>query len=284
MHFEPSDHLQHLYKDAQRYEDAEDHYNAVKLYKRIIKDAPEWVTPFTRLGHIYKYRQEWKPALHYNKRTVALQVDHQQAWWDVGIAATALKKHRLARRVWTKFGYSPKQKQWEPASVQLSYRGHLELMWVQRVSPCLGYIRSIPQPASGRRYGDLVLIDNILKGHHNSGPYRLPIYDELGVLKGSHYRSFSCLLLQPSDSDIQLLQKLCFDRKMGFEVWGNAAQALPLRPRGGKPEYYAFNLKETNELLISIAALSEMDALQALQDWQVISLKEFMEFQAHQVC
>ena len=284
MHKEPNGHIQHLFQDARQYEAAEDYYNAVKLYKRIVKDASDWAAPFLRLGHIYKYRQEWKPALYYNKRAIALQVDNRQAWWDVGIAATALKKRKLARRVWSKFGYTKRAERWQPASVQLSYSGQLEVMWVQRVGPCLGHIRSIPQPASGRRYGDLVLVDNILCGHHNSGAYRLPIYKELGLLKGSHYRSFSCLLIDPAERDIQLLQKLCYDRKMGFEVWGNAAEALSFRPRGGQPEYYAFNLKDERELLVSIAALHEEDALQALSDWEVISLKAFAEFRAHQVC
>ncbi len=282
---EPSNTLKSLFQDAKRYEQAQDHYNAVKLYKRVIKEAPHWAPPYLQLGNIYKYRQEWKPALHYNKKAIALEADNRQAWWNVGLAATALKKKKLARRIWSKFGYTQERKvKWQPASVQLRYQDQMELMWVQRESPCLGHIRSIPHPSSGRRYGDLVLIDNVPRGYHAANGHRLPIFEELGVQKCSSFRAFSCLLLEPSADDIELLQGLCWDRSLGFEVWGNAAEALSFRPRGGQPEYYAFNLKDERELLVSIAALHEEDALQALSDWEVISLKGFAEFRAHQVC
>ena len=69
---EPSQELRVLYEEALQYEAARDHYNAVKLYKRIVKEARHWAAPLTRLGEIYKYRQEWKPALYYNKKAASL--------------------------------------------------------------------------------------------------------------------------------------------------------------------------------------------------------------------
>lgn len=280
----PLEQHQALFEQAQQYEAAEDPYNAVKLYKRLVKEAPQWSQPYLRLGHIYKYRREWKPALYYHKKAVALDVTIRQAWWNIGLSATAVGKLRQARRVWEKFGWSPKgQAPLKPVSVRLQFQKQFEVLWVQRISPCLGYVRSIPQPASGRRYGDLVLVDNIVQGYHSSGLHRLPIYDELGMKKCGHYGSFSCTLLQATAEDIKLLQQLCQEQNLGFEVWGNAAQAATVRSANGKPEYYAFNLGAAPESLVAIAARRQAEALSVLRNWAIISLKNFAKFRAHQL-
>ncbi len=274
-----------LFEKARAYEEAADPYNAVKLYKRVIKDAPQWAPPYLRLGQIYKYRREWKPALYYNKKAIALDAGNQQAWWDMGLAATAIGKLRLARNVWEKFGHGPKAGAvLKPASVRLQFQRQFEVLWVQRISPCLGHIRSVPQPASGRRYGDLVLIDNVVRGYHSSGAHRLPIFDELGLKKCAHYGAFSCRLLEAGEQDIKLLQQLCLEQKLGFEVWGNAAQAATVRSSQGMPEYFAFNLTSVPELLVAIAARRKEDAKEVLKSWSVISLKSYSHFQSHQIC
>lgn len=282
MSEQPRTYLQQLFDEACQYEERQDHYNAVKLYKRVLKEAPQWAAPCLRLGHIYKYRQEWKPALYYTKKAASLEAGNQQAWWDIGLAATALKKKRLAWNVWEKFGYqrtAPAQR--EQVSVRLAYQQQIEIFGVQRNSPCAGHIRSIPHPAADRRYGDLVLIDNTVRGHHYSGNRRLPIFDELGLLKRSTYRTFSCQLLGTSEDDLNLLQHLCWERRLGFELWGHAARAAALST-GGKPqEFHAFPLAGEPELLAAIAAHQAEEALSVLQDWQVISLRSFTGFRAH---
>ncbi|MEQ8706199.1 MAG: hypothetical protein RIC19_19865 [Phaeodactylibacter sp.] len=284
MSNQPSEQHRALFEQARQYEAAADPYNAVKLYKRVIKEVPQWQQPYLRLGHMYKYRREWKPALYYNKKAVALEVSNRQAWWDVGLAATALGKLRQARRVWEKFGWNTTgQHSLKPVSVRLQFQNQFEVLWVQRISPCLGYIRSIPQPASGRRYGDLVLIDNMVRGYHSSGMHRLPIYDELGLKKCGHYGTFSCTLLQATEEDIKLLQQLCQEQNMGFEVWGNAAQAATVRSAKGKPEYYAFSRYAAPELLVAIAARQQAEVRSVLKAWEVISLKNFADFRVHQL-
>ena len=54
-----------LYKEACRYDELGDTYNAVKLFKTIIKLDPSWAAPFLALGRIYFKRREWKPCFHY---------------------------------------------------------------------------------------------------------------------------------------------------------------------------------------------------------------------------
>ena len=282
MKHELTEQQQALYEEAQRYEASGDHYNAIKLYKLLSRECPQWKEPWLKLGHSYKYRMEWKPTLYLHKRAVALDVANRQAWWNIGLAATALGKLRQARRVWEKFGWSAASfKTLKPVSVRLQIQKQFEVLWVQRVSPCLGYIRSIPQPASGRRYGDLVLVDNEVRGYHSNGVQRLPIYDEMGLKKRSHYGAYSCLLLQATPNDVKILQDLCIAQNLGFEVWGNTSMAATIRSAKERPEYFTFEGEAMPELGVAIAAKYQEEAVRVLKNWEVISLKHTANFQAH---
>ena len=281
---EPSPELRVLYEKARQYEAARDHYNAVKLYKRIVKEARDWAPPLVRLGEIYKYRQEWKPALYYNKKAVSLDAGNQSAWWNVAIAATAMKKGRLARNVWAKFGLSTDEPSLSPVSVRLYSQGQFEILWVSRLGPARGFVRNIPHPHSGRRYGDIVLIDNLVQGYHTSDAYRLPVYEELGLLKISHYRTFSCVLQSANSKDIKTLQQLCGDENLGFEVWSSASRAFASPYFGDTPEYYFHNFEPDSELLVAVAAPHREAAQEVLDSWKVISLKTYTDFKVHKVC
>ena len=280
---EPSPELKVMYEEALQYEAEKDHYNAVKLYKRIVKEAHYWAAPVVRLGDIYKYRQEWKPSLYYNKKAVSLDAGNKSAWWNVGISATALKKGRLARNVWAKFGLSTDEPSLSPVSIRLSRQGQFEILWVSRLGPARGVIRNIPHPGADRRYGDIVLFDHVIRGYHTSDVYRLPVYDDLGLLKRSHYKTFSCVVQTPTPKDIRALQQLCQDERLGFEVWANASQSFASQFFGNAPEYYFHNSEAQPELLVAVAAPEREAALEILDSWKVISLKGYTDFQAHRV-
>ena len=54
---------QQLLEEARRYDKAGDTYNAVKLYKRLIKLDSDWLEPYAALGRIYHDRREWLPQV-----------------------------------------------------------------------------------------------------------------------------------------------------------------------------------------------------------------------------
>ena len=272
-----------LFEQAEQYEALRDHYNAIKLYKRIIKLGADWAAPYARLGQIYKYRQEWKPALYYNKKTASLDAADQTSWWNIGIAAPALRKSRLARTGWSKFGLEGRQ-EWAPVSVQRAYDKQFEIIGAARSGPAEGILKNVPHPRSGRCFGDVVLIDNIIRGYHTSAFHRLPIYGDLGLLKRSVFLTFSCLLQSASRKDIHTLQQLCREEGLGFEIWANAARAFASAQLGPRPEYYAaFDLAPEPELLAAIAAPTAQQALSILDAWKAISLKNYASFQEHRV-
>lgn len=277
---EPSLEMRALFEAGLQYENRADYYHAIKLYKRIIKQASYWPEPYLRLGAIYSARKEWKPALYYNKKAIALAVDNKEAWWNVGIAATALRKTRLAKRVWQKFGVSNTTSY--PISVKIAYQDKFEVLGARRIDAARAIIQSIPHPISGRKFQDILLIGNTVKGHHICGYQKLPIYDELDLLKRSTYSTFSCLLHDIVPKDIDVLQHLCINARLGFEVWGNASRSLsPSVHSGLLPEYYSSPINPQKELLVAIAAKQQGQAIEVLESWTIISLKSYHHFQAH---
>lgn len=281
----PSSEIKAFFEQALAYDRQGDPYNAIKLYKRIVKLAPHWVPPFARLAELYKYRREWKPALHYAKKTVVLEPGHQLAWWTIGIAATALRKWRVAHRVWKKFGFDPGQPWRVPLSVRLQYQGRFELLFARSVDPARAIIENIPDPASGRRFHDLVLYDNVVAGHQVVGRHRFPVYDELALIKPSLFHTFSCVLHTGERKAVRLLDDICREAGLGFENWSNASRVKTGVLQNSLPEYNVPDRLAGNEttgkVLVAIAAPGEGDVLRVLSSWEVISLQTYSDLECH---
>ncbi len=279
--FDPN--IPSLYEEAQRYERAGDSYNAIKLYKHLVKLEPEWIKPYQHLGAIYKQRREWKPAFHYWKKVVALDASDQQAWWNVGIAATALKKRRLAQSVWAKFGLTNLKR--EAKGLRLTYDGGFEILWMMPKTPATGIILSIPHPASGYRFRDEMLHARKPVGHHIVNRRRVPVFEELGRLKRSPFRTFSCLLHTADNEAISQLEQLCHEANLGFEVWSNATRATTMANREAFPEYYSHDIlpreAEGSTTLVAMAAVHEIEVQRTLDSWQIISLEHYSDLRGY---
>ena len=272
----PSSEVRDLFQKARSYDQKRDVYNAVKLYKRIIKIAPEWRPPYARLGEMYKHREEWKAALHYNKKTVALDSSDKKAWWNLGIAATALNRRRIAQNVWNKFGVGATQP--NPCCIRLSYNEQFEILWIRPISPAKGIITNIPYPAADRRYRDIILFDGKISGYNVVNQKRFPVYEELGVFKRSVFTTWSCNLIKVNQEDIQLLERLCQNAKIGFEVWSNATRVFSPFEKSQLPEYYGSDLINSgtdSDVMVAMAAKRKQDLIEVLTSWQVISLKSY---------
>jgi tetratricopeptide (TPR) repeat protein len=274
--------LQALIDNAAAYEAAGDAYNAVKLLKRAAQLAPERPETYFRLGHIYKCRQEWKPALYYNKKTISLDPSNREAWWNVGLSATALKMWRTAHYVWNKFDAAPASNM--PVSARCGYGGQFELLWVVPLDPARGVIRSIPHPAADRRYGDVILFDGQIIGFNIVQRRKVAVYEERGLFKRSPYHTFSCYLQAAEEKDLLILERICEDAGLGFEVWSNATRVMALSNSGVIPEYYhisGLGLPQPQGMMVAIAAKSEEEAQKVLDTWQIISLKSHSNWRRH---
>lgn len=281
----PPDHRQ-LFEEAERYAQLGDVYHAVKLYKRVIKLAPDWSAPYLALGRIYHRRREWKPSFHYFKRTVSFLPELREAWWCLGIAATGLKKWRVARSVWAKFGLTQLPR--TPEGLRISYGGTFEILWMIPLGPARARIISIPHPDSGYRYRDEVLYERRAVGHHIVEQRRLPVYDEMGLFKRSHYQTYSCLLHQVNGDQVQQLEQLCRDTGLGFELWSNAARAMVIEHPNRFPEYYGSSIlpRERDDegyehAFVAIAAQHQAEVIHVLDAWQVITFGQYSDLRAY---
>jgi len=285
---QPSEEVQQFYEQALAYDEAGDVYNAAKLYKRVIQLDAQWPLPYFRLRTIYKHRREWKPTYHYAKRALALDPACSDTWWDLGIAATALKKWRIAKNVWSKFNlpsaFSKKSR--EVCSLFLENEKQFELIWVRPLCPARAEIISIPQAASQLCYKDIVLYDRLqLKGHNIAGNRKLPVFAFLGHWKRSNYETFSCQLYTSREKDIQTLELLCHQTGCGFENWSNSALNFSPGIREGVPEFY--NVKKhldhspAETQWVAIAARNQHRVERMLQQWRLISLNDYDNLQRH---
>lgn len=272
-----------LFEKAQRAEQQGDAYEAVKLYRLLTKQVPNWSEPFFRLARIYKDRQEWKPSFHFHKRTVALDTTNREAWWNLSIAATALKKDRLARSIWTKFGWDRDKQASQPYGLQLSYQDAYEILWMHPLDPCRARILSIPHPGSRLRFREVVLYDRQKVGYHVVDNRRIPIYESLGSFKRSPYQTFSCLLHTTDADSIQQLEQLANKAGIGFEIWSNASRAFTPEHRNAFPEYYS-NLhpdEYIDHCLIALAAIHEAEIQHLINSWQLLTFDEYSDLRAY---
>ena len=73
---------------------------AEEAYRRAVMVAPSWAAPWFNLRLRYKILRRWEDSVVCGIQATELDPEDQGAWWNLGIAATALGNWRLARRAW----------------------------------------------------------------------------------------------------------------------------------------------------------------------------------------
>lgn len=272
----PSDKANQWYEQAVRYDAEDDVYHAVKLLKLCIRLEPDWLPPFMLLAAVYKRRREWKQVLYYCKKAVALHALDKDRWWDLGIAAAALSKDRLAKSVWQKF--TPPAPPGALISLRLEHSGLFELTWAKTLDPVRARLFSIPHPDSDLQYQDIVLFDREQVGINISGKRKVPVFPVLGRIKRSFFQTYTCVLHQTTAHSIQMLEALCADAGIGFEIWTDASWAKTVSVAGKIPEYFGkqvFSSPADAAVWVALASKTESDILQVLSNWRIISLGMF---------
>lgn len=275
--------LHELMLHAKQFAEQNDIYNAAKLLRRIARSAPDWWEPHAELAELYKKQGEWKAMLHFAKRSVALHASNPAAWRNLGIAATALKKNRIAQTVWNKFGITAgKADPRALITLRVPSGRRFEILWAHPLDPARAVITSIPQPVSGRRYHDVLLFDFEPCGYTVNGTKRYAVFDQLGLYRHSPYKTFSCTVDTTDKKTLRTLERLCREGGLGFENWTNAARVMSFQSENALPEFYGADIlpaSSGSESVIALAALNQKDAEAVLRDWSVITLANFSGFQ-----
>lgn len=280
-------HIRPLFKKAIASGRNGDIYTAVKIFKKLIKIAPNWSPPYHHLSAIYKYNNDWKAAFHYGKVAIEKGATKEDTWRNLAIAATALKKWKIAQTVWKKLGLKiggekkPSNFEVEIIPVRLKSTHYHEIIWAKRIDPARAIIESIPTPRTDRKYGDKILIDYKVVGYRIVNGKKLPVFDELSLIKRSHYRLFFIYLYQASKNDCAILDKLCSNTNLGYDNWSQLSVNQLNLNLSLVPEYYNEDLDfELSDSLkrIAIAAPSLKEVSTLLHTWSIITLKEYKVF------
>lgn len=277
-----------LLREAEAFHRKGDVYTAVKLFKKVIRLAPDWVEPYLKLSVLYKDRADWKTCLHYTHMSLQFDPESIQAWTNLGLAYTAQKKWKAARQAWNQLGYgfreTDRSTDFDLGTVALCLnpRTQPEVVWARQLDPARAVVLSIPQPGTGHRYLDTILFDPSAPGAQVLGARKRPAYNELQILRSSPFKTFTVELLDVTEGQIDTLARLCGDEGVGFDNW-SAATHLFLPP--GNREQPEFHLhpfpKEAGPRLatVALAAKTQRPLQQILKNWEIISLCPYRNLQ-----
>jgi hypothetical protein len=129
--------------------------------------------------------------------------------WNLGICATGAGNATLALDVWKRMGqaieigrFGLPEGSYAQCKVKLAERplaertaeaddpGAQETIWIERLSPCHGVIRSVLYQKLGVDYGDVILFDGAPITHHTYGEVQVPVFPHLATLVRRNYRLF----------------------------------------------------------------------------------------------
>ncbi|MGF1466238.1 MAG: prenyltransferase [Sandaracinaceae bacterium] len=144
----------------------------------LAREPDRWETHYN-IGLFYKNRGRFREGLEANQRAAALGgADDEAVSWNLAICATAVGEGAAALAEWRKLGLDIDvgpggwpEGSFPTVQVRLAERpvaertaeddtpGREETIWVERLSPCHGRVRSALHQELGVDYGDVVLFD-----------------------------------------------------------------------------------------------------------------------------
>ncbi len=114
-----------------------------------------------------------------------LDPKNEPAWWNLGIAATALGDWAAAQRAWAGYGIviprgeGPLEMGLGAVPIRIDPNGKPEVVWCARLDPARARIASVPFPESGRGCGDVLLTDGAPRGYREYRGRQVPVLNEL---------------------------------------------------------------------------------------------------------
>ncbi len=198
----------------------------------------------------------------------------EAAWWNAGIAATALADWSTARRAWGAFGITLPPGEGEIimnlglVPIRIDPEGSAEVVWCRRIDPARAIIQNIPLPASGYRYGDLLLHDGAPNGTRILRGQEVLVFDALQLLHGSAYTTYIIQIQVGSEADAQALAQLVIEQEMEIEDWETIRQ-LCKACNEGNPGVYAgaASYADGQSIHLAIAALHDNALSSVLATW-----------------
>lgn len=178
--------------------------------RKLTQIDPLKSTHHYNLGLFYKTRGRFAEGVTANQIAAGLENEADESCqWNLGICATGAGKATVALDVWKRMGqkieigrFGLPDGRYAPCKVKLAERplaertaelddpGEEETVWIERLSPCHGIIRSVLYSRLGVDYGDVILMDGAPITHHTYGEAQVPVYPHLATLLRRNYQFF----------------------------------------------------------------------------------------------
>jgi hypothetical protein len=235
---------------------------------------PSWSTPFFNRGLMAKFRHRWPECYRHTLRATELDPDFKPAWWNLGIAATALSDWAVARRAWWRYGVSvplgdgPPDMKLGSVPIRICPESQGEVVWCHRLDPARAAIYSVPLPESTRAHGDILLTDGEPRGYRSHGGRDVPVFNELDVLVPSAQRTFLAEVVAPAPEDAEALARSATDDSAAIEDW-STIRILCTKCSEGRPHEHEAPTEgawEANRRF-GLAALEERFVVDLLEAW-----------------
>lgn len=247
---------------------------ALRLYRIACYFEPRWSVPWYNAGLVLKYQGRWEQSLSMNQRAALLDPTDEAAWWNLAIAATALRDWSEAARAWKACGIEVLQDangevttSPSTACVRLNPNCDGEVVWGERIDPVRFLILNVPLPESKHRFKDVVLNDGAQNGERESYGRQFPVFDELEVWQKSEYSTFKTNVTIPNESAEMRLVELCRNASVGVEDWGTIRMLCAECSRGKPGPHSCESSDQSAEKAFTFAARSEEELRAILDTW-----------------
>ncbi|MGB0750039.1 MAG: hypothetical protein ACPGO3_14965, partial [Magnetospiraceae bacterium] len=195
--------------------------------RRLTKLDPEYSAYFYNLGLFYKTRGRFQDGMAVNQQAVALSTETVEAYeWNLGICATGAGAGEVALAVWQRMGqkiapgrFGLPEGRYPSCKVRLAERplaerdaatdspGREETIWIERLSPCHGIVRSVLYEDLGVDYGDVVLFDGAPITYHKYGDTQIPVHPHLATLLRNDFAFYDFSATQAEAGNVDALNK-----------------------------------------------------------------------------
>ena len=179
-------------------------------YRKLVELEPERASNHYNLGLFYKTRGRFQEGMEANQRAMDLAPEDEEPYiWNLGICATGAGAGEVALKLWKGMGnkiemgrFGLPDGRYPQCKVRLAERplaersagaddpGLEETIWIERLSPCHGIIRSVLYYDLGVNYGDVVLIDGAPITYHKYGDDEVPVFPHMATLVHQNYQIY----------------------------------------------------------------------------------------------
>jgi hypothetical protein len=183
---------------------------AESSHRRLTEIEPQDSAHHYNLGLFFKTRGRFADGVTANQIAASLVDEAVESYeWNLGICATGAGNAALALDVWKRMGqaieigrFGLPEGSYAQCKVKVAERplaertadvddpGAEETIWIERLSPCHGVIRSVLYQRLGVDYGDVILIDGAPITHHAYGEVQVPVFPHLATLIRRNYQLF----------------------------------------------------------------------------------------------